>query len=325
MTPKVSVIIPTYNCYRYITQTVESVLEQTFTDYEIIIIDDGSTDNTHPVLEPYLDKINYVYQTNRGVAAARNRGLEMAQGEFIAFLDHDDVYLPDKLSVQVACFEAQPEVGMVHSGWRRINSAGESLGDVKPWLNVPKLDLIGWIQWMPVLFTPMLFRREWLDQVGKLDTGFKQACDVDLIQRLALMGCQTAWVRQITACYREHDRNDSLNTILQAKESWEVRNKFFQQPDLPEEVRNLESKCRYHTLVWIAWRLFYTGYQKEMFQYLERSLNYTPYSASKTISDWLIFFKSYSQEYGCEFDAYSLSNAPEWQNLMVRILTTNNK
>ena len=313
-------IIPTYNCDRYITQAVESVLGQTYTDCEIIVVDDGSTDNTRKVLEPYLEQIRYVYQENQGVAAARNRGMEMAQGEFIAFLDHDDFFLPHKLALQVACFEEQPEVGMVHSGWRRVNHAGEPIRDVEPWHKVPNLDLQGWLQWMPILLSAMMFRREWLERVGSLDTGFKQACDVDLVQRLALMGCQTAWVHQITVGYREHERNDSLNTPLQAQESWAVRNKFFAQLDLPEEVRHLENSCRYHTLVWIAWRLYHTGYMAEMVDYLEKSFLYRTSSPTETVLSWIECFKTYASEYGCELDTYSLSNSQEWKGLMSRCI-----
>jgi glycosyltransferase involved in cell wall biosynthesis len=95
--PKVSVIIPVYNSPDYVGQAVESVLSQTYRDCEIIVVDDGSTDNTRTALEPYLDHIQYVYQDNQGSAAARNRGIRQAKGELIAFLDADDFFiLPEK-------------------------------------------------------------------------------------------------------------------------------------------------------------------------------------------------------------------------------------
>ncbi|MFS8117396.1 MAG: glycosyltransferase family 2 protein, partial [Microcoleus sp.] len=118
--PQVSVIIPAYNGDRYIVQAVESVFAQTYTNWEIIVVDDGSTDETHQVLQPYLDKIRYIYQENRGVAAARNRGIQEAKGEFIAFLDQDDFFLPDKLAAQIALFRQQPSLGIVNSGWRLV-------------------------------------------------------------------------------------------------------------------------------------------------------------------------------------------------------------
>ena len=320
MKPKVSVIIPAYNGERYITQTVASVLAQTYTNYEIIVVDDGSIDNTKQVLTPYLEQIHYVYQSNLGVAAARNRGLELATGELIAFLDHDDVYLPEKLALQVACLLDNPHIGMVHTGWRRINHQGETLGNVEPWHNVPYLRVQDWLKWMPILLSAMLFRRDWLLKVGGFDTSFKQAADVDLVQNLALQGCSTAWVRQITVCYREHDHNDSWNTLIQAQETMEVRRKFFRQPSLAKNIRKLEQECFYHTLVWIAWRLYYTGYTAQMFEHLEKSLQYTPFSPSKTVSHWINFFQSSAQEYNFNFDIYKLINSQEWKRLISKLL-----
>lgn len=99
--PQVSVIIPTYNRANFVTAAIDSVLAQSYTDYEIIVIDDGSTDNTKEVLQPYRDKIHYIYQPNKGVSAARNTGIKEAQGDWIAFLDSDDRWHCEKLSIQM--------------------------------------------------------------------------------------------------------------------------------------------------------------------------------------------------------------------------------
>ena len=117
--PLVSVIIPTYNYGRFVTEAVESVLAQVlpdgqaYTDYEIIVVDDGSTDDTRERLAPYLDRIRYIYQENRGLSAARNTGIKAARGNFIAFLDSDDLWLPEKLAVQAPVLERDPEVGLL--------------------------------------------------------------------------------------------------------------------------------------------------------------------------------------------------------------------
>lgn len=97
MLPKVSVIIPAFNKADYTVKAVESVLNQTYKNIECIVIDDGSGDNTYVKLTPYLDKIKYEWQFNKGVSSARNKGIEMATGEYIAFLDCDDMYLPKKI------------------------------------------------------------------------------------------------------------------------------------------------------------------------------------------------------------------------------------
>ena len=314
--PQVSVIIPTYNGSRYICQTVESVLNQSYQDYEVIVVDDGSSDATAEVLEPYLDRIRYYRQGNQGVAAARNFGLEAARGNYINFLDHDDLLLPQKLALQVEVFEQQPSVGMVHSGWRRINQWGEPLTDIEPWHEAPKLDLHEWLQRMPVLLSAMLLRRDWVERAGGLDTEFKQASDLDLVQRLALMGCETAWVCQVTTGYRQHSKNDSLNTLVQAKESWEVRQKFFARTDLPSQVQEQKHQYLYHTLVWIAWRLYYTNYLEKMRETLEQSLQYSPYPYLETVLNWIKTFKEHAAKHESKIDLDYLTRCQEWQTLL---------
>lgn len=317
--PQVSVIIPAYNGERYIAEAIESVLNQTYLNYEIIVVDDGSIDNTRAVLEPYFNRIRYIYQENQGVAAARNRGIREAKGELIAFLDQDDYFLPEKLALQVAIFEAKPTVGMVHSGWQLVNQEGEKIFDIEPWHHAPRLDLQEWVIWKPVLFSAMMFSREWLDRVGELDPQFKQACDVDFALRLALMGCETVWVQQITVCYRQHGSNDSLNTPLQALESWRVLEKFFALPNIPEAIRKLEKENRYYTLVWSAWRLYLTGYLPEMAQHLEQSLDYTPFSRKKTVFGWLKTFDFHNKKHGLEADLFSVTMTNEWKSLIHKI------
>ncbi|HYA40446.1 MAG TPA: glycosyltransferase family 2 protein [Syntrophobacteraceae bacterium] len=98
----VSVIIPTYNRNKCVTRAIDSVLSQTYDEYEIIVVDDGSSDSTDKVLEPYKAKIHYIYQVNAGPAAARNTGIQISKGEWVAFLDSDDIWLPRKLERQLA-------------------------------------------------------------------------------------------------------------------------------------------------------------------------------------------------------------------------------
>ena len=168
--PRVSVIIPTYNCDRFLPEAIDSVLMQTYQDYEIIVIDDGSTDQTCQVLEFYQNKIRYFYQENQGSAVARNLGIKQAQGEFIAFLDADDFWiLPEKLAEQVNCFEQQPSLGSVHTGWRIVDGGGEKIIDVEPWRDVPDLNLESWLMYKPVKTSGMMIRQQWLEQVGGFD------------------------------------------------------------------------------------------------------------------------------------------------------------
>jgi len=115
--PEVSVIIPAYNGARYICECIESVLNQTYRHFEIIVIDDGSTDNTREVLEPYIrnSSIRYFYQDNAGPGAARNFGIKYAQGSYISFCDQDDWYEKDSLEHRLNLYEKHPELGLVCS------------------------------------------------------------------------------------------------------------------------------------------------------------------------------------------------------------------
>ena len=97
----VSVIIPVYNRAQYIKDCLDSVINQTYKAYEIIVVDDGSTDNLREILVPYMDKIQYIYKQNGGPSSARNAGTKVSNGEYIAFLDADDMWLPEKLELQI--------------------------------------------------------------------------------------------------------------------------------------------------------------------------------------------------------------------------------
>lgn len=113
--PVVSVIIPVYNAARWIDHALRSVFAQTYTDFEVIVVDDGSTDAIEDALRPWRDRIVFTRQPNGGPAAARNRGIQLAKGQLIAFLDADDEWRPEKLEMQVAYFERYPEAGLLHT------------------------------------------------------------------------------------------------------------------------------------------------------------------------------------------------------------------
>ena len=111
MKPLVSIIIPAYNVEKYVQEAIDSALSQIYKDIEIIVVDDGSTDNTKKVLNPYIKKgqIHYIYQENKGLSSARNTGIRAAKGGYIAFLDSDDLFLPEKMQRQVDFLEKHQE------------------------------------------------------------------------------------------------------------------------------------------------------------------------------------------------------------------------
>ncbi|MDJ0518784.1 MAG: glycosyltransferase, partial [Trichodesmium sp. MO_231.B1] len=319
--PRVSVIIATYNNGHYILEAIASIFNQTYRSYEIIVIDDGSTDNTRQVLEPYLDKLRYVYQENKGVSHARNLGLEMARGEFISFLDADDFFLRDKLAKQVAIFDARPSLGIVHSGWRLINEKGEKISDIELWHNSLELDLETWVVWKPVTIS-MMFRKSWIKSAGGFDTRWHHGEDIDLVLRLSINGCEAVWLPKVTYCYRQHHRNATRKFTQQATSMMSVLDNFFSRPNLSKSIRQLEGKSRYYTLSWLAWQAHRNGDLIEMGKYLRQAGKYTPLSMTKTIEYWMDSFNSLYQQYGYDFDAYALTISDVWQQLMLDMVIT---
>jgi glycosyltransferase involved in cell wall biosynthesis len=199
-TPLVSVIIPAYNCAPFIHDTLKSVYHQTYENWEIILIDDGSTDDTADALAPHMEKIRYHFQENRGTAAARNSGLREARGELIAFLDNDDLWLPRKLEMQVRALNAWPQCGLVFTDGMRFDESGaraDSLlsKDLDKWIHDhitsdPNV-AVGWLS-REFFFrnhistaSSVMVPKEVVQSVGGFDERIAIADDYDLWLRIA--------------------------------------------------------------------------------------------------------------------------------------------
>ena len=323
-TPQVSVIIPIYNGSRYISQAVESVLSQTDCHFEIIVIDDGSTDNTNAILQHYSDRIRYFSQKNQGVAAARNRGIQEAKAEFIALLDQDDIFLPHKLVEQMACFEKFSEVGLVNSGWRLIDREGKQISDLEPWHNLPDLDLQTLIVHSPILPSAIMFRRSWWEKVGGFDSRFNGVDDAEFVWRLAAAGCQAVWFQKVTVGYRQHHQTVSNQKAVERAETLiAAKNNFFSQKGLSDAVIQLEKPARYEELTWLAWHLYHTQNYQSMAEFLRKSLAYTPDAIPITISDWIKRFSGNCQAYGYQLNLESFRKLPQWKKLISSLLPSN--
>ncbi|MBD2771530.1 glycosyltransferase [Iningainema tapete] len=183
--PNVSVIIPTYKRANLVSQAIESVLAQTYTDYEIIVVNDGSPDRTKEVLAKFEHKIIAIHQENQGVSAARNTGIKAAAGKYIAFLDDDDMWLANKLEKQIACLESNPKIGLVYSDMFYFNEDGvlpNTWGQANPTPPVQECWLLFVRNFIP---TPsVVVRRECLEQVGLFDETLATCEDYDLWLRI---------------------------------------------------------------------------------------------------------------------------------------------
>lgn len=205
---RVSVVIPTFNRAHLLLRAVQSVLNQTFTDFELIIVDDASTDNTQEVVESFGDlRIRYIkHEQNKGGGASRNTGIEAARGEFIAFLDSDDEWMPTKLEIQVAALsQAGPEVGFVICGMRSLSTmdglsySSEKIATAQG--NIVSDLLEGTVRWH---LCGLMARTSKVMAIGGFDPLLASAQDWDFIFRLS-QTCLATSVPNILAVYHHHE------------------------------------------------------------------------------------------------------------------------
>jgi glycosyltransferase involved in cell wall biosynthesis len=252
--PKVSVIIPAYNVAPYIGETLDSVFAQTFADYEVIVINDGSpdTEDLERALERFIHCINYIKQKNCGASAARNTGLRAARGEFVAFLDADDLWLPNYLNEQIKfilernCDLVCADAEVFGESSHEENSYMESLmADAPPTGDVTFLGLLSAGQ--SLITSGVVVRRERVLEVGLFDEALRNSQDFDLWLRLARHGTRMAYQRQTLLRYRSRDNSLSGDEVNVHRRELRVLEKVERLYDLspaerPEVVSVIERR-----------------------------------------------------------------------------------
>jgi glycosyltransferase involved in cell wall biosynthesis len=194
--PFVTVVIPAFNAERYITQAIDSVLRQTCGMFEVIVADDGSTDQTRSVVERFGPLVRYEYQRNAGPSSARNRGIELATGDFVAFLDADDVWNPEKCAVQIAHLNERPELVGCAAHVRNFLSQDAAPGTAPPGQVV-------------TLGTTLMVRRSLFDAVGMLNPEYWHRDLQDLLVRAEDRGFKVEILPDVLAQRRIHSHNMS--------------------------------------------------------------------------------------------------------------------
>ena len=196
---KVSVIIPAYNAERYIREAIDSVLNQTFKDFEIIVIDDGSTDNTSKILESYGNKIRWKSQENKGQASAQNEGIKIAKGDYLAYLDADDIYFPKILETQVKYLDKHSDAGLVYSDYYQI--------DDKKILKIAKsqpFDYLLLLQNNYICKSTVMHRRECLVCANLFDESINGRDDWDMWVRISEK-FKAGYINKPLVKYRVHE------------------------------------------------------------------------------------------------------------------------
>ena len=214
----VSVIIPTYNYARFLPRAIESVLNQTCQDFEIIVVDDGSTDNTKEVLMPFMGRIRYIYEDNRGISGARNRGIRESKGTYIAFLDSDDTWASEKLAVQLNIFKNNNHIGLIYSKTSLFNESGKMV-DLCPTREPGKnsQELAERLGYLPT--STIMTKREYFDKVGLFDETLTTSEDLDMWTRIGRVAQIYEVKDKFLARHYNHGENISANE-LKMYEGW---------------------------------------------------------------------------------------------------------
>lgn len=263
--PRVSVTIPTFNCARFLGRAIDSALAQTYSDYEIIVVDDGSTDETRDVVDRYGTKAQYVYQPNRGLSSARNLTLSKASGELIAYLDADDMWYPHKLERQVSFLDSHKECGLVHSDVTTIDEWDgviRSRNNHETQRKVPQgYCLMDLLKLCHIQILTVVERRDCIERVGKFDERLPVAQDYLHWVSVALEGIRFGYIGEPLAMYRK--RPGSLFSSRRR-----VCEDFARIFEILLTEKSLTVRCGWHATNIARARLY--KYQREL-AYLDRT------------------------------------------------------
>lgn len=250
--PKVTVVIPAYNAMRYLPETIETVLAQTFTDFEMLVVNDGSTDDTEEWVSRLTDpRVRMISQNNRGLSSARNTGIIEAKGEYIAILDADDLWEPTKLEKQVYCLDEKPEVGLVYT-WTTLADqdgrptgrivASQAEGDV--WQQLIEFNMV-------CCGSTPLIRRSCFEIVGLFSEGIDASADWDMWLRIATK-YSFAVVKEPLIRYRQYRGSMSKNLQSMLETSRVVLERAFHSA--PTELLHLRNRGYGSIYLYLGWK-----------------------------------------------------------------------
>jgi glycosyltransferase involved in cell wall biosynthesis len=243
----VSVIIPTFNRAALVTQAIDSALSQTRVPDEIVVVDDGSTDETQEVLSQYGDAIRVIRQENRGRSAARNEGIQNSRGDLIVFLDSDDLFTPTSIEQRVQIFERSSDVSVVYGDMHVIDAGGKHLGLHRQYMPGPRPSgfVLSELALRSFVLMSVMIRRSALGD-HRFDTTLDQCEDYDLWRRVAA-SCQFKYSEEPVAFYRIHDANTIVTQPRKIKEcELLVQQRIYAMPEFNRLARRQKARAYCH-------------------------------------------------------------------------------
>lgn len=274
----ISAIIPTYNYARFLPDAIESVLAQDYPDLEVIVVDDGSTDNTRDVCARYGERIRYVYQTNQGLSAARNTGLREARFDLVAFLDSDDLWRSDKLSRQMQVFAALPlEFGLIATGRQNVSVSGEpQVGGKREPRHTGEITVRDLL--IRSRFTPcsIVARRSCFSTCGGFDLALRSSEDRDMWLRIARR-YRLYWLEEPLTIIRSHGGSMSRHADRMKANTGRVLRSAWEQAYVPKRCIFFWARVFSFHRFQCAWMYFEEGRIAKALASLTESVVWWPF------------------------------------------------
>lgn len=302
MMPTVSVVIPTYNSAPFVVRAVESALAQTIEDVEVLVIDDGSEDGTADALHPYLDRIRYLSQPNSGRSVARNHGIDLARGTYIAFLDADDWWHPNKLSQQTRILESSRDTVLVHTGFRLVGPTGR----MRLWTSTAENQEVIQPAFERLIFrnvigspSSVLVRRQPLLDVGGFNESLSGTEDWDLWLRLTVER-PIGYIDEPLTYYQLHDGSIIERIISRnVQRDWpRIVEGIFEQPRVAELYQHLKRPAMARVLLRLAFLDCYAGNAADCSRKIAKAVKLSPDLAAVPLEE----FGTLAIEFANEFD-----------------------
>lgn len=283
MSPAFTVVMPAYNAAAYLSQTIESVLSQTFTDFELIIIDDGSTDGTSEIAHEYSkidNRVKVLLQHNQGVSATRNKGIDLSQSKYIAFIDADDKWFPENLQIHFGHLEENPHLGVSYAKVEFLHPDGNHTGKIARG-RLTKLQPQHFLYENPTMtVSNIVVRRQVFEEIGGFDSTMSYSEDIDFLFRTTCSHWKIEGIDRVLLGYRTTQGGLS-SQLYKMEEGWEILMSKA-RAKAPELVDRHYLRARSNHLRYLARRAFRLHLcPKVGVDFLNRALN----------SDWRLVIR----------------------------------